>query len=160
MNLYELSNRFQQLLDQDELTEEDCKELDSIYADAEEQCVSRAKYLRNKQAELDAVVNARKEMQDREKTLAAKIERQESWLLARMVELKFNKITTPLFPISIRTNPVSVNDYDKAAIPEKFWTTKVTETKSIDKAAIKAAIQSGEEVPGADLVQKLRIEFK
>jgi hypothetical protein len=160
MNLYELSNRFQQLLDQDELSEEDCKELDQIFADGEEQCISYAKYIRNKQAELAAVEAARKEMQEREKKLTAKIERQENWLLMRMKELKFSKIMTPQFPIIIRTNPVSVCLLDGAVIPEKFWVTKVTETKTLDKAAVKAAIQAGETVPGADLAQKLRIDFK
>jgi hypothetical protein len=160
MNLYELSTRFQQLLDQDELSEADCAELDSIYTDATEKCISRAKYIRNKKAELVAVEAARKEMQEREKKLAEKIECQENWLLDRMVDLKLTNIDTPEFPIKVKENPVSVNDYDKTVIPERFWVVKVSETKSIDKNAIKSAIQSGEEVPGASLLHKLRIAFK
>lgn len=160
MNLYQLSARMQQLFDQDELSELECLEFDTLCADAEQACVYRAKFIRNLQAEAAAVEAARKQMQEREKALTAKIEREENRLIARMWELKFSKLTTPDFVTSIKTNPPSVNDFDKALIPEKFWVTKVTETKSIDKTAIKAAIQSGEEVPGANLAQKLRLEFK
>lgn len=160
MNLYEISARFQQLLDQDELTAEECRELDQLFTDGEEQCISYARYIRNKQAELAAVEAARKEMQDREKYLAAKIERQQEFLISRMRELNISKLSTPEFPITIRNNPVSVNDYAKDAIPERFWIVKMTELRSIDKAALKAALKLGEEVPGAELVQKQRIDFK
>lgn len=160
MNLYELSNRFQQLLDQDELSEADCKELDSIYAEATDKCIARAKYIRNKEAELLAVTAARKEMQEREKKLAEKIKCQHNWLLDRMVDLKINNIDTPEFPIRVKVNPVSVCEFDRGLIPEKFWKIEIMETRNLDKLAIKAAIQAGETVPGADLVQKLRIDFK
>lgn len=160
MNLYQLSNRMQQLFDQDELTEEECAEFDTLCVDAEQACIYRAKYIRNLQFEGAAVEAARKEMQQREKALAAKIEREENRLIARMWELKFSKLNTPEFVTSIKTNPPCINDYDKSIIPEKFWVTKVIETKTIDKVAIKEAIQSGEEVPGAYLVRKLRLEFK
>lgn len=161
MSLYELSSRFQQLLDLDELTAEDCQELEALHADIEDACIARATYIRNKQAELAAVTAARKEMQEREAALQAKIDRQEQWLAERMRSCGIERITkSPLFPIRVRQNPVSVEDYDKAAIPDAYWRTKVTETKSIDKTAIKAAIESGNEVPGAKLVSKLRVEFK
>ncbi len=56
---------------------------------------------------------------------------------------------------------MSVDDYDKSAIPDDYWATIVPNPiKRIDKNAIRKAIESGAEVPGARLVRKLKIEFK
>lgn len=161
MNLYELSTRYQQLFDQDELTYEECVELESLHGNIEDECISYGKYIRNKTAELESVTEARKEMQAREKALEATIERNKVRLANRMNDCNIKKITkSPLFPLRVQNNPVKVDAHELGLIPENFWVTKVTETKSVNKDEVKRAIERGEEVPGARLISTLRIEFK
>jgi len=161
MNLYELSTRFQQLLDQEELSDEDRKELDQIYGDAEDACIERGKYIRNRAAELEAVVQERKRMQDRERALIKKIEREEVWLAQHMRDCGLRKITkSPLFSLTVVQNRPSVDDFDKEAIPAEFWREKTTVMRAVDKDAVKQAIDSGVDVPGCRLITKSRVDFK
>jgi|SRR5690349_14115983 len=160
MNLYEISSRLQELLNLEELTDEEAAELGALSDNAEEACIYRAKNIRNLQAELAAVITARKEMQEREKRLAKMIDRQEDFLCQRMTKMRLTKINAPEFAIGLRRNPISVVVNNEDFIPDKFWISKETVTESIDKGAIKQAIELGEIVPGVCLVQHTRIEFK
>ena len=161
MNVYQLSARYEQLLDQDEYTEAEMIELESLHDSVEDECIERGKYIRNLEAEASMIDQAISEMKARSAQLALKADRQREKLIARMQSFDIKKITkSPLFALCWKENPVSVDDYDKALIPEKFWVVKVSETKSISKDAVKKAIESGEEVPGAKLVRKVKLEFK
>lgn len=51
-----------------------------------------------------------------------------------------------------------VNVFDRAALPKEYIKTKTEET--VDKVAIKKAIKSGIDVPGAELEQKINIRIK
>jgi len=72
--------------------------------------------------------------------------------------LKFNmertgisKIDSPYFRISLRQNPVSVVVDNEGSIPCEFFRYPEAPPPSVDKKAIKAAIEAGEEVNGAHL---------
>jgi len=161
VNLYELSTRYEQLFDQDELSSEECQELESLHESIEDECISRGKYIRNLEAEAAAIDACIKEMKERATALNDKSEKQRAKLAERMRACNIERITkSPLFPLRVKENPVSVDDYDKTSIPEQFWRTKETVVKSVDKDAVKRAIESGEEVPGARLLRKLAIVFK
>jgi hypothetical protein len=161
MNLYQLSTRFEQLIAQDELNAEECAELEQLHIDIEDECISRGKYIRNLEAEAAAIKEAIKEMSERELNIMEKAFKQREKLAERMRACNLKKITkSPLFPVSWKENPVSVDDYDRTAIPQDFWRTKVTESKSVDKDAIKKAIEAGKDVPGARLIRKVKVEFK
>lgn len=69
----------------------------------------------------------------------------------------FEKIESPVMKLSFRKSETVEFD-DSAAIPAKFITEKVTE--SIDKTAIKAAIKSGEAVPGAYIKEHQNLQIK
>lgn len=162
MNLYEISARYQQLLDQDEYTAEELQELEALHGSLEEQCISRGKYIRNLEAERTAVFNAIREMTDRLADLADREEKQKEKLARIMLENNMPHITSsPLFPLRAKQNPVSVSVIDQTFIPENYWTETIPKPiKRIDKVAIKAAIESGIEVPGVMLTRTLKLEFK
>lgn len=61
------------------------------------------------------------------------------------------KAERPLATVSIRPGSVSVSIVNEADIPTQLMREKVT--RSPDKAAIKAQIEAGETVPGAELVR-------
>lgn len=54
--------------------------------------------------------------------------------------------------LSLRKNPDSVAILDEQAIPLQFMVTPPAPAARPDKAAIKAALKAGDEIPGADLV--------
>lgn len=72
------------------------------------------------------------------------------------------KIECPLFKISIRSNPPAVEVTDPLSLPKEFWRTPEPKppVAAPDKAAIKAALQSGVEVIGARLTQSTRLDIK
>lgn len=79
-------------------------------------------------------------------------------MLGAMQAMGIERISCPLFEIKRQTNPASVVIFEEALIPAGFVKTKTTE--SIDKAAIKAAIKAGEDVPGAKLESTERLVVK
>lgn len=161
MNLYELSARFEQLMDQDEYSEVDSIELEKLHENIEDACISRAKYIRNKEAELAAVVEARKQMQEREKALTKKIENNELHLANIMTACNLPRITKcPEFPIRITKNRTSVDAYSESEIPELYWRVQEKVIRSVDKDFIRKALEEGREIPGCRLVTKTRVEYK
>lgn len=86
------------------------------------------------------------------------IERMKATVLEAMQIYSIEKITSPTLNLTVRSNPESVHVLNEYQIPDTFKKEKVT--VSIDKVAIKSALQSGEEVPGAILQRTKRLEIK
>ena len=84
-----------------------------------------------------------------------------AYMLDNMQRGGIEKIDCPLFSISIRKNPPSVEIIDQLSLPAKYMVTPEPKppVAAPDKAAIKKAIASGEDVPGARLVQGLRLNI-
>jgi len=66
------------------------------------------------------------------------------------------KVEGQQFTFAIKKNPPRVEITEEAAIPSEF----ITYSPSFDRAAIRDALQRGEDVPGARLVQDTRLEIK
>ena len=78
-------------------------------------------------------------------------------LKTAMVATGHDKVETPTMRLSLRhSTATEVDDLD--AIPAEYKTTKVEVVA--DKTAIKKAIQQGEEVPGAHLVENVSLQIK
>lgn len=162
MNLYEISARYQQLLDMEELTAEECAELEAMHDNVEDACIEKAKYIRNLEAQTAAIETAVSEMRDRLATMQAKIDRQRDFLLLKMNDCNITKITKcPLFAITIPKPRASVSILDDTQIPEKYrsWT-EPKPVEKISKELIKADLDAGIEVPGATLSYNAKIVFK
>lgn len=83
------------------------------------------------------------------------------YLLDNMQRMQIERIDCPMFSISIRKNPPSVDIYDPLSLPAQYMV--LPEPKppiaAPDKKAIAAAIKAGAEIPGAKLVQGLRLSI-
>ena len=78
-------------------------------------------------------------------------------LKTAMVATGRDKVETPTMRLSLRrTTATEVDDLD--ALPMEYKTTKVEVVA--DKTAIKKAIQQGEDVPGAHLVENVSLQIK
>jgi hypothetical protein len=62
--------------------------------------------------------------------------------------------------ISIQNNPSSVEITNESGIPLEYLKTKVVETVSIDKLAIKEMLKRGENISGAVLKESRRVVIK
>jgi len=79
--------------------------------------------------------------------LRAEAHRKNIGLILRHADLR--KAERPLATVSLRPGTVSVRIVDEAEIPSQLMREKVT--RAPDKAAIKAQIEAGVDVPGATL---------
>ena len=84
------------------------------------------------------------------------------YLKQNMERAGIEKIECPLFSISIKKNPPSVDVIDSLSLPAEFWRTLEPKppVAAPDKTAIKKALQDGIDVPGAKLNYSTRIDIK
>jgi hypothetical protein len=79
------------------------------------------------------------------------------YLLDSMQRMQIERIDCPLFSISIRKNPASVDIFDSLQIPAQYMVIPEPPPAKPDKKLIAAAIKSGAEVPGARMMQGVRL---
>lgn len=160
MNLFEVSARFQQLLDKEEYTPEEMDELSSLHASLEDSCVERGKYIKNLEAERDAVLKEAALMKDRADALDAKAQMQRQRLINIMQENKMNRVEHPLMNIVIPKPRASVDIVDQDLIPEQYIKEETKVIVKVSKSAIQKAISEGREVPGVQLKFNTKVDFK
>jgi hypothetical protein len=163
LKIYEISDALINALDNVRVDEETgeivgTEELQAVQLSAEAKIVSTGKYLAMRRVTLEGMKQAAKNIQTRIKTE----ERRQAWLesqmLGAMQSLDSKLIEAPDVAIQVRQNPESVMIFDEAQIPADFIKAKM-ET-SIDKAAIKAALKAGRDVPGAKLTRTQKLVIK
>lgn len=125
-------------------------EIEEALAINEEQLTVKAEAyaeMVNKYSNLAAIAKARKEQMAAAQAAAEKIaQRLKDRLRDAMVEFDTPKIESGVYRLSLRSTKSVVVD-DEAVLPNAYRIVKTT----ADKAAIRAAIESGEEVRGAHL---------
>lgn len=164
MKLYEIANAYENIIssainpETGEINETMLAKLDDISADANQKGIAVASYIKNMEAERDAIDSAQKKMVARKKRLDSDIEWLENYLHFNMTKLGISKISCPYFNISMRNNPVSVDIEDEASLPEKYINI-VTERK-INKTMIRDDLKAGIAIPGASLKETTRVDIR
>ena len=128
------------------LREERAKKLDNVGA-----------YIKNLEAETDAINAEIKRLQERAAVKKNRIERLKKYVSDSLLATGDMKFETGRVAYSFRKS-TTVNITDADALPEKYVKIK-TET-SPDKTAIKKAIQGGAVIPGAILEEKQNLQIK
>lgn len=82
------------------------------------------------------------------------------YLKNNMQACGFEKIETPLFKLSIQSNPPAVDIYEPGLIESKWMTEPQPPPPAPNKTAIKAALKAGIEVQGARLTAGTRLVVK
>ena len=166
--LYQISNQYQQLAetladgDFDVQTISDSIEASGLIDEFTDKAqalefVARGALAHN--PAIDAEVARLLALKAKRESIAAGVRK---YLLDNMQRTGISKLTCPLFSISIANNPPATEIYDLLSVPEKYWRTPEPKPPVAvpDKAAIKAAIQANFVVPGAKLVQSVRLVVK
>lgn len=164
MNLFKITSEYQQILDQTfdhetgEVIETALVQLALAENNVKEKAIAVASYIKNIDAERNAIAEAKKAMAEREIRFNKQIDYLTEYLRSNMEACEITEISCPYFDIKIKKNPVSVDVQDEALIPSEYK--KVKEVISIDKVKIKEEILSGVIVPGAVLKQNTRLDIK
>lgn len=151
MTLYDLTGELLELMEmaQDPDVDPDALNdtMEAINLNFNDKADGYAKIIRTLTAQADAIKAETARLKDREKSFRDKADTIKKNLEAAMLATDKRKIKTALFTFSIRRNPASVvmDEPYIENVPERFLKIKDPE---IDMAAIKKALQAGENLDG------------
>lgn len=164
LSLYELSSTYLKALD--DLTDPELDlpieavndTLEALGDEMENKAINVTKFMRNMEATAKAIKEAEAEMYKRRKSLETRIKWMKDYLKENMEHTGITKIECPYFKLSIQKNLVSVAITNEESIPGEFKEQVIS--WKIDKTAIKKAIQSGDSIPGAKLLNGTRLAIR
>jgi len=163
MKLYEIAKEYEEALnelydDEGNINETALVKLEQNEVTMEKKVIAVACYIKNMDAEREAIDNAKKAMADREKRFKKRIEELEGYLLFNMERRGITHVNCPYFGIKLKKCPPSVEISDESALPGEYLRTK-TETLP-DKVKMKEEMLVGVIIPGASLKTNLRLEIR
>lgn len=129
-------------------------ELDELNLAREQKIEGISLWVKNLEAEKEAVKHEKDNFADREKRLGKKIDSLKGYLT---YALQGEKFSTPKVAVSFRKSE-SVHITDEYLIPDEYKL--FTVVKKPDKGVIKKALKDGKEIMGVELVEKQNISIK
>ena len=121
----------------------------------EQKVVAVAAYIRNLEVEATAVEDARRRMEQRQRSLQRQAERLRGYLQQEMERTGITKVKNAELALRVQKNPPSVIIDSENSIPDAYWERVIT--MKLLKTAIRDALKSGQAVPGAHLEQSTRL---
>ena len=115
------------------------------------------KSFKNSEAMLNGVEEEIKRLQALKKSISNQINSKKEYIVRNMEMMGITKIETELGNLSLRKSK-SVNIYDESLIDKKFI--EIETKEKISKTEIKKAIEAGENVQGANIVEKNSLNIK
>jgi hypothetical protein len=164
MRLFEIVSQFKSLEaleDSDEVPPEVIKDtLESIVGLFEDKAVAVAKFILSLEATAESIDEAAKAMAARAARLKKRAESIRHYLLLQFQMIDWRgKIVTPEITLARQNNPPAVQVTDETMVPNQFWVIPEPVPR-LDKKSIKAALQSGVDVPGCYIEAGERISIK
>ena len=150
--LYELTEQMQglrALMEDDDVEYDLTDTLDALEGDIQVKAEGLLAYVTNLGSDASQIDVEIKRLQARKKAIANRQESLRDYLRFNMEESGIDKITCPLFTITLRKAPDVVVVESADLIPDMFK--EVVETVKVDKAAIKRHLKDKMDVPGARL---------
>lgn len=156
--LYELKDKYLKLLDlaleEDAAVFQDTLEaLEDAIEDKAENIVCVIKEM---EGDINTLKAEEKRLKERRQALEKKKEHLRWYLQDELEVMNIPRLKTAKFTISLRDNAPKVNVIDETLIPFNFIKTAY----SVDKKAVKEALESGQEVVGATLVRERGISIR
>ena len=155
LSLYNITNKFVELMDKaenEDLTEE---EIQVINAELEQELLQKSLniigYIKNSESLINAIKDEEVRLAEMRKTGEKKLEKFKTYVLDNMNRLGIIEIPTGIGSLKVAKNPMSVEVINENEVPNEFKKEKIT--ISIDKTAIKKHFQeTGEVVPGTIII--------
>ncbi|MEA3641750.1 MAG: siphovirus Gp157 family protein [Lamprobacter sp.] len=160
--LYELSADYRRALDEltaiEDLPEEAIADtLEGLQGAFEDKALNVARYIRNLEAEVVAIDDARKRMEARAKSTANQAKRLKDYLRLELERTGIKPKAADL-ALSVQRNPPSVRIDDEARLPADYLET-VTTTRARKKEILEA-LKVGQIIPGAAISQSTRLVIR
>tara|TARA_R110000851_G_scaffold223770_1_gene376611 strand:- start:244 stop:732 length:489 start_codon:yes stop_codon:yes gene_type:complete len=160
-SLYEISKDYTNIFEQidfetGEVDASLIKSLAEAEDDLNEKIISVSKYIKNLEAEQEAVKSEAKKMSERAKIIENKVSRLKNYICREMQFSNITKATSDCFNVMLRKNPPKLELKDENVIPIEYKKVKY----EWDKAKIKQDLKDGLSVNGAVLVNGKSIHFK
>lgn len=161
LTLYEISREYRDDLekladlDLDPQTMEDT--LGSLGGELQTKAQAVACFVRNLEATAESIKAAEAQMAARRKALENRAARVKDYLHASMLVAGVQKIECPLFRLSVKNNPPSVEVFQPELIPAQYMKQPEPPPAVPDKKALASALKSGQEIPGCRLQQSNRL---
>ena len=157
MTLYEIDKALTDFeFEVDEETGEilNASDLDELQMARQDKIENIGLYIKNLEAEKEAVKHEKDNFADREKKLGKKIESLKGYL---GYALQGQKFSTPKVAVSFRKSE-SVLVKDECLVPDKYC--EFTTVRKPNKTNLKKALKDGEEIMGVELVEKQNVSVK
>lgn len=161
-SLYEISANFLSALESMEVDPDtgellNADQFEAVSAAFDEKAEATALYIKNLNVFISGAKAEEAALAERRKAAENRVERLKGFLASAMLTTGRDKVETAKTKISFRKS-TQVQIDDEGALPVDFVTTTIT-TKP-DKTAIKKAIQAGQAVAGAVLVENRNLQIK
>jgi hypothetical protein len=164
ITLYEISQTYREALDV--LTDPELDLPNEVIADTleglqgtlEDKSIAVAQFFTSLELTAQGIKAAEQRMSQRRKAIENRVASLKTYLKESMEACGISKIESPWFTLSIQKNPAAVDILDEDSLPDDF--VEIVTTRKIDKTAIKKAIESGAEVPGAVLTRGTRLAIR
>ena len=160
-SIYQLTREAQELaslLSEGEITTEVETALIINQTELQTKAINYSYVIKSFESDIDTIDSEIKRLQGLKKVRDNAITRMKSALLEAMQVYGIENVTSPTLTLSIRNNLESVEVLNEIQVDRKYWNEKVV--WSLDKAAVKKAIQSGESVEGCVLIRTQSIQIK
>ena len=158
MTLYELTQdvlALQSLLEEGEIDEQVFRDsVESMGVDVKIENI--CKMMKNLEAKAAAYKQEIDRMTARKKTLENGVQRLKDSLMLHMTAVNAKKVETGLFTVSVGSSK-SVSIWDETMLPEEYL---IPQPAKVQKTEIAKALKSGEEVPGAELVENAYVTIR
>lgn len=162
--LYQLSQNYYQALDyltdpeNDIDTQTTLDTLEGLDGEIDDKIISVAKMIVMLDHDAEGIKAVAKKQAERAKALEQKASWLRDYLKNNMLRIDHLKVENSEISVKLANTPPAVKVVDESLIPEEFWRTKTELT--VDKAGIKEVINSGNHVPGVELVSSYSVRIK
>ena len=165
LNLYQLTDQYQQLLDFLQSVDTNDREnqqifkdtLDSITDAIDVKAEGYAMVINQMKADLKMLKEERNRYEIRINALTNNINRMNNALFEAMKLTNKEKIKSPRFSIWIQNNPPSLEVLDELAIPSKYY---VEQLPKLDRRNLLADLKAGQQIDGATIKQTEGVRIK
>lgn len=164
MSLYAIASDFEAVLNGSMIVDEESgeilfdssnlDELEMAFNDKLENC---GLYIKNQEAECEAIKNEIKALQGRLKAKEGRILRLRQYVLDCMEMTGQKRLETARVALSQRKSDF-IEILDESMIPEDYK--EYVETIKVSKADLKKAMKAGEDIAGAELKERINLQVK
>jgi uncharacterized secreted protein with C-terminal beta-propeller domain len=160
LRLYEIAGDYLQALEaladsEDPLPEAIADTLEGLAGTFQDKAVNVAAYIRSLEAEAAAVEDARRRMEQRQRSLQRHADTLRDYLKLEMERTGIIKVKNAELTLRVQKNPPSVIIDHEDLIPDTYREQVIT--VKLLRSEIGKALKSGENVPGAHLEQATRL---